>query len=193
MTVTVSSVTHWDDPSDQFRCFSSVCGPGCCGRQNGWAVPYTRRGKGETTYQPVVYLYVTDLSEGATFSAFLPFVIDTGAAVTMIPRALLGDRRAFRSKPVGGVYRVTDVSGDVMLGRRFLTGLSVTPRRSECDALTFRPLPIVVLDPDPNMHRPIQLGLLGLDALRQVVTVFDLSHACFRERVDEQSAAQASA
>ena len=164
-----------------FECFSKTpaCAPGECGWKNGWALPYAKR-PSPPTWHAVAFLYVIDLSDVAKLFGPLPFVIDTGSPITMIPRGLLRDRSVFRRRPFD-VFKVRDVSGDVIAGQRFLTALSLNPTmHSECGALAFEPIQVFVpdLDPDPGGR---QLGLLGLDALRQKITIFEPSRVVFQD------------
>lgn len=163
-------------PSGRWRCYASTCGPGDCGGPRGWSRPYIRRGPQE--YQAVVVLYVVDPS-GSGYSAFLPFVIDTGTSLTIIPRDLLQHPRAFRAGP-RDLYQVNGVSGSPIFGHKFPAALSLSPNRSECSPLLFRDMEVFI--PDACNACRIQMGLLGLDALRQVETVFDASHVTLKER-----------
>jgi hypothetical protein len=124
-------------------------------------------------------LFVVDPS-GSGYSAFLPFVIDTGTSLTIIPRDLLRHPKAFRAGP-RDLCQVNGVNGDPIFGRKFPVALSLSPNRSECPPLIFRDIEVFI--PDAANACRIQTGLLGLDALRQVVTVFEASHVTFWEQM----------
>jgi hypothetical protein len=162
--------SDWSVFSAAFRCFSEPCTPGGCGGDHDWAIPYHQLPGGLSA---LLWMYVTDLSPRSTFSKFLPFVIDTGAPVTVIPRRLLDDARAFARKDVA--YDVLEgVGGGSITGQMFPAALSVNPRRSECAVLLFPPLDVFVAESS------LRHGLLGLDALRQISTTFDPSRVRLR-------------
>jgi hypothetical protein len=148
-------------------CYAPVCQPGQCGGQHGWRVPYTR------AFRPLIVFYVTDLADGATYSGFLPFIIDTGSPRTLVPRHLLPSY-AFRPAPLTD-SELSDVSGTPIVGHVFDAALSLSPRQPACDALRFPRMPIFVA----GAQCRIGTGLLGMDALRQIVTVADATQVCF--------------
>jgi hypothetical protein len=122
----------------------------------------------------LVWVYVADLSPGSTFSKYLPFVVDTGSSVTIIPRWVLDDPRAFARKDFVAFTTKRGVGGGALTGQMFRAALSVTPRREECEVLSFDQLDVFVAE------GPLRQGLLGLDALRQISTTLDPSHARLR-------------
>ena len=175
------------------RCFArrGECQPGSCGALNGWTVRYQMRTHTagspsdvyhETTYRVVVDLLVTDLSRTVAFAQFLPFVIDTGSPFTVIPRALLSSS-AFQSQPGAVHYTIQDASGHPIVGRRFWVELSIRPQDPTCNPLKFDRVNVFVPDADVRLD----WGLLGLDALRQVITVFDQSGVIFRQSIQPLS------
>jgi hypothetical protein len=138
-------------------------------------VPYvSRRAREGTYYYPFVWLYVTDLSDRATFSGFLPFLIDTGATVTVIPRFVLPE---YAFQPASNaIHSIRGVGMSATPGLRFPALLSIAPRQRECVTLTFDPIDVFVSD----LIGPRPFGLLGLDAIRQTVAVFDAERARIR-------------
>jgi hypothetical protein len=176
------------------RCYArrGECEPGNCGALNGWTVPYQQRAHApgvpsdahrETTYRAVVDITVTYPSKTGVLTKPLPFVIDTGTPLTVIPRSLLGGS-AFESEP-GAVHdTVQDASGHHILGRRFWVKLSIRPQHATCNPLEFDRVNVFVPDTDVRLN----LGLLGLDALRTVITVFDESRVIFRQASDPSAA-----
>ena len=139
-------------------------------------MPYVAAGIGGSYYYPLTWLYVTDLSEDATSSGMIPFVIDTGTPVTIIPRTRLPP---FAFRPTwNAIYSMRGFDGPATPGLRFPALLSMAPRRSQCQTLTFDPIEVFI--PDEAGHT--QVGLLGLDALREVISIFDERRARLRRQ-----------
>src|SRR4051794_6347592 len=110
-------------------CFSNgtACAPGGCGGPLGWVTRYVYP-RGAESLKPMVHLRVVDLSNGSPFAARLPFVLDTGSSVTMIPRSLL-PRRAFPIGPYDRPANVKEVSGHKIVGHWFRVALSLNPQQ----------------------------------------------------------------
>jgi hypothetical protein len=142
-------------------CYGAADCDAVCGGQQGWRIPYLQS-------LPMTTLLVSDLTEGATFSGFLPFLLDTGASTTVIPRRLLPPF-AFR-RVCDAFERVRVVDGRLIPGLRFPALLSLAPDRKDCPALTFDPLDVFIPDDLSSASNPY--ALLGMDALRQVETTF---------------------
>jgi len=136
--------------------------------------------RGTEIHPAIVFLQVTELSDYATLRGHLPFVIDTGSPFTMIPRGLLQQEDAFRGDTFD-VHTFRDVSGHVIVGRRFKATLSLNPYQPTCRPLMFTDLKVFVTDPVPETNRPLRTGLLGLDALRQLFTTFEPLQVFFRQ------------
>jgi hypothetical protein len=105
----------------------------------------------------------------------LPFVVDTGTDATIVPRKLLPDGLFPRSKAVSGTWiPVVGLAGGWIAGLPFAASLAISPQAPGANGLSFGRLTVVVVDSwDQNY------GMLGMDALRNVVTVFDRDHVCF--------------
>jgi hypothetical protein len=74
-------------------------------------------------------------------------------------------------------YWIEDLSGTKILGRRYPAALSLSrPAKLCCDAIR-----AFVADGEC----PIPIGLLGMDALRQVVTVFQSTHGFFQHSMPQ--------
>jgi hypothetical protein len=122
-------------------------------------------------YEAVINLFVLDSS--SAFMGAVPFIVDTGSDVTVIPRSLLDDG-AFRPEP-NKHYGIEGISGGRMVvGHRFKASLSIPRRRRGPEPLKF-----VELRPMVVKNWPMSYGLLGLDALRQVLMVSDREHVSF--------------
>jgi len=155
-------------PASRRDFYAGVCQSGCQSNSSlGWFVPYRRVRGYFNAYEAVINLHVQDLH--STFVAILPFVIDTGTDVTIIPRRLLDPGAFPRSKSLGR-YEVKGLAGGTVVGLRFRAAVSVALLRRGSDLLGFGKLtPIVVRDEDWEGD----FGMLGLDALRKVVMVSD--------------------
>lgn len=155
-------------PASRRDFYAGVCRSGCQANAGlGWFVPYRRVRGYFKAYEAIINLHVQDLQ--STFVAILPFVIDTGTDVTIIPRRLLSPSAFPRSKSLGP-YDVTGLTGKTVVGLRFRAAVSVAQLQRSSDLLGFGKLtPIVVRDKDWEGD----YGMLGLDALRKVVMVSD--------------------
>lgn len=146
---------------------------------HGWLVPYRSVPNYIDAYEAVIDLLVVDLSSGPVFVAILPFLIDTGTDITIIPRRLLKSANAFPPRKMLEEYSVEGLTGRVVVGHRFRAAMAVASLRSEPPPLSFGVLkPVVVEEKD----WPWDYGTLGLDALRRVVMISDADHVCFWPR-----------
>src|SRR5579871_1675965 len=82
------------------KCMGRCHFMGANGLVSGWFAPICRRStKGLELCEVIVALLVIDRS-GSSFCGWIPFVVDTGTDVTIIPRKLLPDH-AFRGMDLG--------------------------------------------------------------------------------------------
>ena len=151
------------------RCLAEECQPKGCGGEHGWYVPYEAVGTVEVRYRAALTFFVADVESGN--HSYVPFVVDTGTPITIIPRTLV-EKEAFKGRP-SDIFDVTGISGRIVSGRRFVADLILCPRHPECQPLQFSRLKVIVYDPPADERRRSHPALLGLDALRQVVTTFD--------------------
>jgi len=144
----------------------------------GFHVPYRSVGLIEGALEQceaVISLMVIDLTPGSTFCDFIPFVIDTGTDVTIIPRNLV-PRSAFPVQGANTSYEVpvTGLTGRTLWARIYSASLAIVPPTTKFGGLGFNVLTIVVVDTWEG-----ECAVLGLDALRQVVVVSDPKHITF--------------
>jgi hypothetical protein len=153
----------------------------------GWFVPYQKMPGYIDGCQAVITLLVQDLS--GSYADNLSFVIDTGTNVTIIPRKLI-EPRAFPRSRMNVPCEVEGVTGKVVTGYRYLAAFAIPKLLSDPASLSFGMLKPIIVD-----HWESDYGMLGLDALRQVVMVSDQDHICFwpspmaiqrRKRFDEK-------
>ncbi|MCH8960652.1 MAG: hypothetical protein IH820_04845 [Bacteroidetes bacterium] len=140
-------------------------------------MPYRRvRKVGDTLEQceAVVKLLVHDRSPTSTFTGFLPFLVDTGSDVTLIPRTLVPSD-AFPVEEALEPYEipVEGLMGGSASGRIFSASLVIVPPAARYRGLSFKNS-IVVVDSWRSKY-----AILGLDAIRQVVMVSDDQHVSF--------------
>lgn len=135
----------------------------------GWFVPYrqVREHTGAYAYRAVIKMLVEDLSPGSTFADVLPFAINPGADVTVIPRQLLARTDAFPPTKALGPYQI----GETAVGLCFRTAMTIAARSTRFTPLTFGILRTLVVD-----YWRGEYGILGRDALQQVVMVSDSEH-----------------
>jgi hypothetical protein len=159
--------------------FPGVCQQSGPARMNhGFFVLYRRVrriGGALEQYEAVIELFVQDLSAGSTFANYIPFVIDTGTDVTIIPRKLVPEE-AFpvdkAVKPYG--VPVEGLTGWRVFGRTFSASLAIVSPELTFAGLGFGKLTVVVVDSWEG-----DFAMLGLDALRRVVIVSDHEHVSF--------------
>lgn len=137
----------------------------------GWFVPYCPVPGYTDAYDAVIDLLVVDLSSG--FADVLPFVIDTGTDVTIIPRRLLTRHDVFPPSKALGAYSVTGLTGRVVTGLRFRAAIAIASLRPEPPPLSFGVMKPVVVDDWREDY-----GMLGLDVLLQVVMISDADQIC---------------
>jgi hypothetical protein len=150
----------------------------------GWFVPY-RRIRRRVPEQADVYvrravirLVVEDLSPGSTFVDILPFIINPGTDVTVIPRRLLERADAFPPGKALGPYQI----GEAIVGLHFRAAIAIASRSAH-----FTPLSFGILRPMVNNWQS-EYGVLGRDALQQVVMVFNADYVGLWPRsTDEQA------
>ena len=135
--------------------------------KRGIFVPYRRVKQYFNGYEAVVELNVQDIN--STYSGFLPFFIDTGADVTMIPRSLLKNHKnAFVPTPDSQYLNVEGLTGRIIVGIKFPAVVS-TPKIGMSPPITFGDqLEILIVEDLPG-----DLAVIGLDALRNVIMVSD--------------------
>jgi hypothetical protein len=143
----------------------------------GFFVRYRRRRHKEALpelCEAVMELWVEDLSEGSKFSGFVPFVIDTGSQVIIVPRTLVPEKAFPRDRALKpGNVIVRGAGGEEFPGLLFRASPSVPSPAPKYGALSFQEMKIVVVDAWHDEY-----ALLGLDALRRVVLTSDSDHVC---------------
>jgi hypothetical protein len=158
--------------ADERKDLPGLCQSDCLSNKYmGFFVPYKGQSKHSDQWEARIQVLVHDLS--STFLDFLPFVIDTGTDVTIIPRKILNCDYAFQGGHTLGQYEVAGVTGSPVVGLRFRVAMAITPRRKGDAPLSFREVSAIVVE-DPKWVG--DYALLGLDALRQVVMVCDHDH-----------------
>ena len=155
------------------RFYARVCeAPSLGGR--GWSVPY-RKVKGTShAIEAIINLEVLDVGARVGFRETVPFRIDTGSDVTIVPRQLLTSG-AFRRRPMH-VEVLAGLAGRPVLGDVFRAVLSIATTRSGPPPLSFGEVHLVVVDDWDYQH-----GMLGLDALRRVRLLADPERISFWE------------
>ena len=150
---------------------AGICRSSCSFKQsNGWFVPYRQVPNSDESYDAVISLYVKDLT--SPFFDTLPFVIDTGTDITIIPRkGRILESGAFPLGEALGESQVRGLTGRTIVGRRFRAAFSIVSRQTGIDPLIFSELNPIIVD-----YWEDDYGMLGLDALRQVVMVSDREH-----------------
>jgi hypothetical protein len=151
-------------------CLAEECHQRPCGGPEGWRAAYESYGLREVRYRAIVWLFVAEV-DGGTYSGYAPFLVDTGTPITVIPRPLVGDN-AFKGG-TNDVHSVSRIGGDVLAGRRCRAALALIPPRPQCRPLQFANLNVIVCDAPASTWALRDFGLLGLDALRQIVVTFD--------------------
>ena len=136
----------------------------------GWFVPYQEMPEDSECSQAVIILFVQDL---LSYADHLPFIIDTGSDVTIIPRKLL-EPRAFPKREAIAERGVIGVTGKVVTGLRFKAAIAISKLPSGPSSFSFPPLQPVIVD-----NWESDCGVLGLDALRKVVMVSDQNYVSF--------------
>ena len=162
------------------------CGrlPGVCQSSNplrsdyGYHVEYQHLGRiGGTLeqWEVVIDLFVRD--SHSSFVDLLPFVVDMGTSLTIIPRSLVA-HNAFplRKAIVPYAVPVLGVTGTIVFGHTFSATVAIAPPSTRYTPLRFGNLTIVVVDPCAWEE---EFGVLGLDALHRVVMVTDREHVTF--------------
>jgi len=124
-------------------------------------------------WEAVINMLVADPSTSSMF--FIPFVIDTGTDVTIIPRNLV-PKAAFPTDKAVRPYTLTIIGFPdwIVFGRPFSANLAIVPPAAKYEGLGFKGITITVVDSWEGKY-----ALLGLDALRQVVMVSDSDHVSF--------------
>lgn len=131
-------------------------------------VPGSRRSS-----EVLICLHLIELGKRVRYLGPIPFLIDTGAQATIVPRSILGRQRAFRSVRLPHVA-VEGVTGGIVIGYRQLVALALIPPQLGVEPVSFGELEVVVVEDWGSDY-----GILGLDALRGVVMVCDGEHVCF--------------
>jgi hypothetical protein len=173
-------------PVGDHNFFAVACQSDCpYNFEQGWSIRYREAPGFADSHEAVINLYVQDLS--SPFLGILPFVIDTGSDVTIIPRRLLNGPGAFHPSKTLGQYQVEGLVGGAVVGLRFRATVAIVPLQPDLEPICFNELkPIVINDWAGNY------GVLGMDALRQVVMVSDGDYVslwprsttqCFQRRV----------
>jgi hypothetical protein len=154
--------------------FAGVCRSGCPSNSGaGWFVRYRPVREYADAYDAVINLNIHDLSGVSTVVLTLPFVIDTGTDVTIIPRRLIPSH-SFPPQRSLGAYEVHGMGGGVIVGLRYRAVASIAPQGPSTPPLAFGELKPIVVD-----HWSQPYGMLGLDALRRVVMIADNKHVSF--------------
>jgi hypothetical protein len=134
----------------------------------GWFVPMRRR-------MAVLELLVVD--PNSSFSARVPFLIDTGSTITVLPRTVhdrLASGQAFarhsRGRPVSGLRLA---NGRLLAARPYDSFLYILPTPPGGPHFTFGcPFTIHVVE-EEMWEGGDAIGLLGTDALSQLTLVAD--------------------
>ena len=165
-------------PSQAPRCFGAHCQPGACGGIHGWTADYAWIGN---KCLPLVELSITYRSWGVIYSEFASFVVDSGAEITVVPR--IGHLRGAFRRPAEKPLIVADFVRHPIAGSSFSARLSLSPRHRACKPLIFPQMDVFVAGDES-----IEYGLLGFDALRQIITIFDQSAVTFHQPPTTQGA-----
>jgi len=121
-------------------------------------------------YRAMITLLLQD--PGSTYANTVPFLVDTGAEFTIVPRGLLRERAFPRDKSTPR-YEVTGLGGAV-IGEGFPARLAILADQPRQPPFDFGTIQIVVAD---GLRR--SSGVLGLDALRKLIVVCDEDHISF--------------
>lgn len=149
------------------------------GPVHGLFVDYKHgRGDDPDAREALVSLRITDPSRYAADLCTVSFVVDTGAQTTVIPRHLLPEGWFPRGEARPSVYPyIVGVGGGLVPGLDFRAVVSIDPGGTGFAPLTFNVRKVFVADFDEESEE--KHGLLGLDLLSTVVTVFDECHVTF--------------
>ena len=163
-------LAHRPATSDHTGCRADRC-VGLCPELRGYS----------TTHEAFVTLLVTDLADGLHFTQQMPFRIDTGTPVSIVPRQRL--QGGFRP-PLSGwsptdidaprQYAIGGVGGGWLRGHRYRAALALQSLNGG-EPLVFGTISLFVTDEGHTL----EYGLLGLDALRKVIMVSDHEHISF--------------
>lgn len=145
---------------------------------HGWFVRYRRIPRYSNAYEAVMsFIVVEDSSGGVAQQYLLKFLIDTGSPYTIIPRQLLQPDPSwgepFLPSRALGPFTVGGIGGGSTRGYRFHARISLYWPRRDPRPFSFDKLEVIVVDSWKDNY-----GILGLDALRQVVIVSDSNHLC---------------
>ena len=160
--------------------------PGVCrtadGSRLGFFVPYQLVGVQESEtplaqWEAWINLYVID--RASPYTGFIPFLVDPGSHVTIIPKPLV-EAYAFpipKAIDPRHVEPVAGLGGGIVTGRIFSIHLAIVPQEVSYGVHMFQPLDVLVVDSLADNY-----AVLGLDAIRQVTMVSDDKHVAFWQR-----------
>ena len=114
----------------------------------------------------------------STCTGFLPFMVDTGTDRTIVPRNLLPSysfAKAYAKKRDGALdwIPIEGLTGKRTSGLEYEAFLAIPPISQPYEALGFGKVNILVVD-----DWLWNYGMLGLDALRNVIMVCDEDNVC---------------
>lgn len=147
--------------------------PGICESINpghlGWFVPVRERNGARDV---IIRLWVHDPK--SSFTGFVPFLIDTGSQMTVLPRAALrgpSSSAAFRVPRRRRMLTVQTPGGPVALGESFTASLMLMPSGGvpECN---LGEVPVTIAESWPEDFPAI----LGMDVLRKLIVIADANH-----------------
>ena len=124
--------------------------------------------------QALLSVFVTELSGRRVFAGDVPFLIDSGAPTTIIPRRLVTPN-AFPLSRTSRLWHVLiKAAGGSFCGHCFRASLALRVNTPGIQPLLIGGLNVLVPDVWANDY-----GILGLDALRRLRVVFEAEQVVF--------------
>lgn len=155
-----------------------ACQGGSC-EHRGWYVPVETVHVQRYPRPPMecrhvhVRLLVIDDWESASTMQWIPFRVDMGSPITIIPQVAIENGNIFRHNAVIGIDEVLSVRSEKILGNNYSAVLQIgAPHLSE-PAIVLR-LPVFV-----TSFINLPYGLLGMDALKLIDMSLDDAHCTF--------------
>jgi hypothetical protein len=145
----------------------------------GFFVPYLHVGDIANVleqWEALIRLFVRDTSKSSSQIIYVPFLIDTGTDVTIIPRNLIPNNDFLRINAVKP-YKVpvTGLTGKTVFGDTFNAHLSIVPfEKKGKHSLDLGEITIVIVNSWED-----DKAVLGLDAIRRVLMISDSNNVYF--------------